>query len=110
MWYIYPKNNLVSNAAFEAGIDLTPRTLDYKGEEIKNLIKVDIDFIKYWEGAVKDGGIDWFKVDLYSKDKNGIVRKYKFPRTKHAIDEMDLLHSLISMREMARRKNRRKMK
>ena len=94
MWYIYQKNNLVSNAAFEAGIDLTPRTLDYKGEEIKNLIKVDVDFIKYWESSVKDGGIDWFKIDLYSRDKNGVVRKHKFPRSWHSIDEQEDLFSI----------------
>ncbi len=93
-WYIYPKNNRVFDVVFQAGIDPTSRSLEYKGKEVKNLIKVDVDFIKYWESSVKDGGIDWFKIDLYSRDKNGVIRKHKFPRSWHSIDEQKDLFSI----------------
>ena len=63
-------------------------TIEYLKENIVGVYIVSLAFIQFWEESKKKGN-DWFDVALYLKDKNDVIRKYKFPRSKKIRTELE---------------------
>lgn len=105
IWYVHPNNIGTSQTiiqwAIEHGLDTTTHTLNYKGKKIEDLIIVNSEFINYWEKSIRFSGNDWFSVALYSKDKNDIVRKNKFPRKEEKRGALNAIKN-IQKRKKAR--------
>lgn len=70
-------------------------SLEYKGKVIEDLYLVDVDFIDYC-GRSKRGGNNLFEVEVYSKNKKGVVRKHKFPMKKKSMRRFENPAKLVA--------------